>query len=124
MYVAKLSVYFVNHVVPPPTVNVTASNDDQTVGTPYSLECKVIIAKGIAVTSSVDITWTVNGTKNRTVNHKVEDMKSQYTDVYNISELQYDHNNITYCCEVVINGIYTHAEENDSITIDNVTVGK
>ena len=47
-------------IVPAPNVTVRVLDDEPIIGAPLSLECNVTVARG--VTSSVNITWMVNGT--------------------------------------------------------------
>ena len=111
---------FIDHIVPPPNVSVTALNDNPIVGKSFSLECNVTVVKG--VTSNVDIIWTVNDTVNKAVNNTGLDMSLKYKDEYQIPVLQY--NGTVYYCKAVINGLYLDVESNDTITIDNIKIGK
>jgi len=72
----------------------------QTAGQPLTLACYVIKSKGIV--SSVDITWSINGTiLSRTLG--ATDVNLLYTSYYNISLLTTNDTGKVYQCDVVIN---------------------
>ena len=118
-------------IVPAPSVNVRVLGDKQIIGAPLSLECNVTVARG--VTSSVNITWMVNGTDEmnntkRRVNSQHQDVykmeltddTTQYRDIYNITQLELTDNNTQYYCKAVISNV----EANNSVTTDNIRLGK
>jgi len=72
----------------------------QTAGQPLTLACYVIKSKGIV--SSVDITWSNNGTiLSRTLG--ATDVNLLYTSYYNISLLTTNDSGKVFKCDVVIN---------------------
>ena len=118
-------------IVPAPNVTVRVLDDEPIIGAPLSLECNVTVARG--VTSSVNITWMVNGTDEmnntkRRVNSqhqdvykmKLTDATTQYRGVYNITQLELTDNNTQYYCKAVISNV----EANNSVTTDNIRLGK
>ena len=118
-------------IVPAPSVTVRVLDDEPIIGAPLSLECNVTIARG--VTSSVNITWMVNGTDEmnntkRRVNSQHQDVykmdltdaTTQYRGVYNITQLELTDNNTQYYCKAVISNV----EAYNSVTIDNISLGK
>ena len=111
----QLNCYF---LVPSPTVNVTALNN-QTVGQSIALQCKAITVRGI--TSRVDIVWSIrNGTELKRMNDTTAtavDSSLMYTDVYNISQLNSTDEGTVIQCEIVINTIPSVTASN-SITLD------
>ena len=111
-----------NHVVPPPTVSVTSLDDKPIIGKPYTMECNVIVAKGIV--GNVSIMWKANDTKLRDKIYSAWGNSSQYVDIYNTSSIQFADNNTMYSCEVVINGKHTVVNASSTITINNIIVGK
>ena len=119
MYLLLSSVY---HVVPSPSVSVTALDDNPIIGKPYSMKCNVIIAKGII--GNVVITWMTNGTEISRVNYTAWGNNSEYVDIYNTSRLHFNDNNTTYSCEVVITGTHAIVNGSSAITIDNIAVGR
>ena len=112
----------VNHVVPSPSVSVTALDDNPIIGKPYSMECNVIVAKGII--GNVVITWITNDTEKSRVNYTAWGNNSEYVDIYNTSRLHFNDTNTTYSCEVVITGTHAVVNSSSAITIDNITVGR
>ena len=111
---------FVNHLVPIPNVSVSLGSKP-VIGKSFSMECRVIVAKGVI--GNVDIIWTVNGTVKRRSTDTLGNINLQHMlhrDTLNITELQLSDNNTVYYCKAVINA-HTHMEGNDSITL---TIGK
>jgi len=85
-------------------VDVTTLNDNPIVGKSFSMECNIIVAKGI--TGSVDIVWTAVDGIVKTANNTMPYMNSLYLlyrDIYNIPLLQLSDNNTEYYCNAVIN---------------------
>ena len=109
---------FINHVVPPPIVSVTALDNNPIVGKSFPMRCTVSVARG--VTSSVDITWERNGTIIKEIS-TMGNVNPPYVDVYDIAELQMSDNNAVYYCKATI-GEHVYAEDN--VTIGNLTLGK
>ena len=104
-------------LVPGPTVNVTALND-QTVGQSLTLQCEVTTVRGI--TSRVDIVWSSDGAVLRSINGAAAttmDNSSMYTDFYNISALSTTDDGRVIQCEVVINSS-SPVTASDAITLD------
>jgi len=93
-----------NHLVPTPTVNVTAPNT-QIVGQSLTLECNVTTVRGI--TSRVDIVWSSDSMEiarreGVTINTTTES-STVYADYYTVSQLETADDDRVYQCEVVIN---------------------
>ena len=118
-------------IVPAPSVTVRVLDDEPIIGAQLSLECNVTVARG--VTSSVNITWMVNGTNEmnntkRRVNSQHQDVymmqltndATQYRDIYSITQLELTYNNTQYYCKAVISNV----EANNSVTTDNIRLGK
>ena len=104
-------------LVPTPTVNVTALNN-QTVGQSLTLQCEVTTVRGI--TSRVDIVWSSNGTElNRTdgISSTMMDNSLVYTDSYTISQLSTTDDDRVIQCEVVIN-VSPSVMADNNITLD------
>ena len=105
------------HLVPTPTVNVTAPNT-QTVGQPLTLQCEVTTVRGI--TSRVDIVWSSDGTVLRRINDTTAttmDNSLVYTDSYTISQLNTADDGRVIQCKVVINASPS-VMDSDSVTLD------
>ena len=113
-------------IVPAPSVTVRVLDDKPIIGAPLSLECNVTVARG--VTSSVNITWKVNGTNvteaeiTDNTDSKLSDNRSQYRVYYNITQLELSDDNTRYSCEAVINN--TQKKNSKSVTVNNVTLSK
>ena len=105
---------FVIHLVPAPTVSVTAPNN-QTVGQSLTLPCNVTTVRGI--NGTVDFMWSSNGTVLRRTNGTAIDNSVEYTDSYTISQLNITDDGRVIQCEVVINASLA-VMANDSITLD------
>jgi len=103
------------HIVRP-NVSVTSSSSRPTVGEPFSLECNIIVIKGII--GEVDIIWTANGRVIKIVDnvegHTTDLQDTVHSDVYEISKLQPCDNNTIYRCEAIIK---TNAPLNGSDSI-------
>ena len=130
-YVFNVCLCYCFLIVPAPSVTVRVLDDEPIIGAPLSLECNVTVARG--VTSSVNITWMVNGTDEmnntkRRVNSqhqdvykmKLTDATTQYRGVYNITQLELTDNNTQYYCKAVISNV----EANNSVTVYNISLGK
>ena len=105
------------HLVPTPTVSVTALNN-QMVGRSLTLQCEVTTVRGI--TSRVDIVWSSNGMElNRTENILLTMMSNSqmYRDSYTISLLSTTDDGRMIQCEVVIN-TSSLVTASGSITLD------
>ena len=108
---------FVFHLVPTPTVSVTALSN-QTVGESLALQCNVTTVRGI--TSGVDIMWSddngmlqiMDGLSPITVNNSLA-----YTDSYTISQLSTTDDGRVIQCEVVTNTV-PPVMASDNITLD------
>ena len=113
-------------IVPAPNVNVRVLDDKPIIGESLSLECNVTVARG--VTSSVNITWMVNGTNvteaeiTDNTDSKLPDNRTQYRVYYNITQLELSDDNTRYSCEAVINN--TQKKNSKSVTVNNVTLSK
>ena len=118
-------------IVPAPSVTVRVLDDEPIIGAPLSLECNVTIARG--VTSSVNITWMVNGTDEmnntkRRVNSQHQDVykmeltddTTQYRDIYNIKQLELTDNNTQYYCKAVISNV----EDVHNVIVNNIRLGR
>ena len=106
-------------LVPTPTVNVTAPNN-QTVGQSLTLQCEVTTVTGI--TFRVDIVWSSGGTELENMNDVSSTIMNNslvYTDSYTISQLSTTDNDRVIQCEVVIN-VNPPVMANDNIIL-NVT---
>ena len=91
---------FVIHLVPTPTVSVTAPNT-QTVGQSLTLQCNVTTVRGI--NGTVDFMWSSNGAVLRRTNGTAIDNSVVYTDSYTILQLSTTDDGRVIQCEVVIN---------------------
>ena len=91
-------------IVPAPDVNVAVVGNE-TVGSSLSLQCNVIVVKGID--SSVDIVWMRDGTEvlreNDLMRYPFNETRLLYTSHYNITLLQMSDNDTMYSCQAVIN---------------------
>ena len=130
-YVFNVCLCYCFLIVPAPSVTVRVLDDEPIIGAPLSLECNVTVGRG--VTSSVNITWMVNGTDEmnntkRRVNSqhqdvykmKLTDATTQYRGVYNITQLELTDNNTQYYCKAVISNV----EDIGSIIVNNIRLGK
>ena len=110
-------IYFILYIVPTPTVNVTAP-DNQTVGQSLTLQCEVTTVRGIA--SRVDIVWSSGGTELQRINLVLSttmDNSLVYTDSYIISQLSTTNDGSVIQCEVVIDAS-PPIMASDTITLD------
>ena len=99
-------------------MRVNVLDDTPLIGESFTLECNVMVAKGI--TSNVHIMWTINDTVQRRANKTVEYLTSEYVlhiDVYDIPSLQMSDNNTVYSCKAVVGAHTEHVEGNDSVTL-------
>ena len=111
------NIYFILYIVPTPTVNVTAP-DNQTVGQSLTLQCEVTTVRGIA--SRVDIVWSSGGTELQRINLVLSttmDNSLVYTDSYIISQLSTTNDGSVIQCEVVIDAS-PPIMASDTITLD------
>ena len=77
------------------------TSDEQTLGQPLTLECRIEAAKGINHTA--DIIWTTGNTEVRRVENLPGSVISDYTDMFIIPVLKKSDNSTDYRCEVIIN---------------------
>ena len=106
------------YIVPPPTVNVTATTI-QTLGRRLRLRCSVTAVRGI--TSRVDIVWRSNSVDLRMVTNlaitSVNPPNAVYRDFYTtIDPLRRSDVDRVIDCEVRINTI------NTTVAFDNITL--
>ena len=109
-------------IVPAPSVTVTAPNN-QSVGQPLTLKCKLTTVRGI--TSRVDVVWSNNGTVlERVIGVNISSITSNtttYIDTYTIQLLTVADDGKVYSCKILINAHPT-ITMNSSIILD--VVGK
>jgi len=86
-------------LVPPPFVIINAP-DEQDVGQPLTLECKIEAVKDIDGTA--DIIWTTGNTVVRRVENISACLLSNYSDFFTTPVLSRSDNNREYQCEVII----------------------
>ena len=100
-------------LVPPPFVIINAP-DEQDVGQPLTLECKIEAVKDIDGTA--DIIWTTGNTVVRRVENISACLLSNYSDFFTTPVLSRNDNNREYQCEVIIN-VSPTIRGNDSIRL-------
>ena len=89
-------VYF--YIVPVVVINAP---DEQVLGEPLTLECKIITA--IDIDDTFNIIWTNDITEVRRVENIPANLISNYSDFYTIPALSRSDDNRRYQCEVIIN---------------------
>ena len=106
-----------------PPVNITIlTSDEQIVGQPLTLECRIGAARGTE-DSTFDIIWTQqhNYTEVRSVKDIPGSLLSNYSDFYTIPILRGSDLFNSFSCEIIINSTNQSLSREAYITLANVT---
>ena len=122
LVIVYLWFFIVNQIVPPVNITILTS-DEQIVGQPLTLECRIGAARGID--STFDIIWTEQRTftEVRSVKDIPGSLLSNYSDFYTIPILSRNDFLNSFSCEIIINLINQSLSTNARIVLENV-IGK
>ena len=110
-------IVFVNQLVPPVNITILTSSDEQIVGQPLTLECRIRSPRGIGSTFDIICrTEQLTSTEVRSVKDIPGRILSNYSDFLTIPILR---SAFSYSCEVIINLINQSLSTSERIFLSN-----